>query len=183
MIAHDFFRLSFAEVVRRHKRSPIFRHPLFAVGELHDPLEPDVPFNMQAPLPEVEKEWHFRREAGVPAWINLYVGRAARERSLAKLAEEYTLPPAERFKRIETTVKMEQYSADDPDTWSTGYFCAIHVPAEFSAAGMPITWCGNRSSALSDPAIRPWFFDKRSKVFHGEEAVKLCKQGVQGCLC
>ncbi len=176
MIAHDFFRLSLAEATRLHKRSAIFRHVLFAVGELYDPLEPDVPFNMQAPLPEIEREWHFRRAEGVPAWIQLYVGRGARERSLAKLAEEYTLPPAERFKRIETTVKMEQYSTDDPDTWDTGYFCAIQIPAEFSFTGVRLFWCGNRSVALTDPDMRRWFFDPRAKISHGDEAVALARQ-------
>jgi len=176
MIAHDFFRLPLAEVMRRHKRSPIFRHVLFSVGELHDPLEPEVPFNMQGLLWEVEQEWRFRRDA-VPEYIKLFVGRAARERSLSRLAEEYCLPPTERFKRIETTVKMAQYSTHDPETWPSPFFCAIVLPAEFSAVGVPITWCGNRSSAPTDPAIRPWFFDKRSKVFHGEEAVKLCQKG------
>ena len=109
---------------------------------------------MQAPLPEVEKEWHFRREAGVPAWINLYVGRAARN------GRSRSRPRNIRSRRRSGSNASRPrsngaISADDPDNWSIGYFCAIHVPAEFSAAGMPITWCGNRSSALSDPAIRP----------------------------
>jgi hypothetical protein len=175
MIASDFFRLSLAEVTRRHKRSPIFRHPLFAVGELEDPLEPDVPFNMQAPLPEIEHEWKFSRDA-VPEYIKLTVGRAARERSLAQLQKEYTLPPAERFKRIEGTVKTEQYNPSDPDTWDTGFFCAIRFPIESSNSALPAYWFGNRSVALTDPRVRPWFFDSRSKILHGKAAVDQARQ-------
>jgi hypothetical protein len=170
MIAHDFFRLSLAEVARRHKRSPIFRHPLFAVAELEDPLEPAIPFNMQAPLPQIEHEWRFSRDA-VPEYIRLTVGRAARERSLAQLQKEYTLPPAERFALIEGTVKVEQYNVNDPETWDTPFFCAIKLPAEFSNVPMPVYWFGNRSDALTNPRVRPWFFDPRSKVLHGKAAV------------
>lgn len=175
MIAHDFFRLSLPEVTRLHKRSSIFRHPLFAVGELEDPLEPAIPFNMQAPLPEIEREWHFTRDA-VPDYIRLTVGRAARERSLAQLQKEYTLPPAERFKLTEGTVKIQQYNVNDPETWDTGYFCAIKFPAEFSNPAMPVYWFGNRSEALSNPRVRPWFFDPRSKVLHGKAAVDQARQ-------
>jgi hypothetical protein len=175
MIAHDLFRLSLDEVTRRHKRSPIFRHPLFAVGELEDPLEPGVPFNMQAPLPEIEREWKFTRDA-VPAYIKLTVGRAARERSLAQLQKEYTLPPAERFKLIEGTVKVEQYNVNDPETWDTPFFCAIKFPAEYINPAMPVHWFGNRSVALTDPRVRPWFFDPRSTVLHGKAAVDQARQ-------
>jgi hypothetical protein len=175
MIAHDLFRLSFAEVIRLHKRSEVFRHPLFAVAELEDPLEPALPFNMQAPLPEIEREWKFRRDA-VPDYIRLTVGRAARERSLAQLQKEYTLPPAERFKLIEGTIAIEQFDPGDPDTWNTGFFCAIEFPPELSNAPFPVYWFGNRSVALTDPRVRPWFFDSRSKVLHGKEAVDRARQ-------
>jgi hypothetical protein len=178
MIAHDLFRLSFAEVIRLHKRSEVFRHPLFAVAELEDPLEPALPFNMQAPLPEIEREWKFRRDA-VPDYIRLTVGRTAREKSLAQLQKEFTLPPAERFKLIEGTVKIEQYDVSDPETWDTGYFCAIEFPVESSDPAMPFTWFGNRSVALTDPRVRPWFFDARSRVLHGKEAVDLARAVVQ----
>jgi hypothetical protein len=175
MITNDFFRLSLDQAVRNHKKSPIFRHVLFACAELHDPLEPDVPFTMQAPLPEIEKEWHFRRDEGVPAWIKLYVGRAARERALAKLIEEYSLPPAERFKRIECSIKIKRYDVDDVDTWDIGFFCVIWIP-EYNGDGTPFVWCGNRDQALTDPRIRPWFFDARAKLIHGNEAVEIARR-------
>lgn len=177
MSANYLFRLSLSEATRHMKRSDLFRHVLFAVGEVHDPLEPETPFNMQALLPEIEREWHFRRDA-VPDYIKLFVGRAARERSLAKLAEEYSLPPAERFERIEGSVRAYQYSVCDPETWDTPFFCVIRIPAELGGAGMPIFWCGNRSSALTTPLIREWFFDARSKVLHGKEAVELARQEI-----
>jgi hypothetical protein len=175
MIAHDFFRLSLAEVTRRHKRSAIFRHPLFAVAELEDPLEPALPFNMQAPLPEIEREWRFTRDA-VPDYIKLTVGPAARERSLAQLQKEFTLPPAERFTLIEGTVKVERYNVNDPDTWDTPFVCAIRFPIESSNSTLPVYWFGNRSAALTDPMVRPWFFDPRSKVLHGKAAVDQARQ-------
>jgi hypothetical protein len=175
MITHDFFRLSFAEVMRMHKRSEIFRHPLYAVAELHDPLEPAVPFNMQAPLPKIESDWNFTRDA-VPDYIQLFTGRAARERSLSMLQEEYRLAPAERFKRIESTVKAELFDVADPDTWDTGFFCAIDVPAELAGLPLPLLWCGNRQRALVEHRVRQWFFDPRSRILHGKEAVELARQ-------
>ena len=133
---------------------------------------------MQAPLPEVEREWKFTRDA-VPDYIRLTVGRAARERSLAQLQKEYTLPPAERFKLIEGTIAIEQYDPCDPDTWDTGYFCAIGFPVELSNSATPIFWFGNRSVALTNPRVRPWFFDPRSKVLHGKAAVDRAKAAFQ----
>jgi hypothetical protein len=178
MIAHDLFRLSLAEATRIMKRSSIFRHVLFAVGELDDPLEPGDPFIMQAPLPEVEKQWHFSR-ASVPSYIRLSVGNAARERSLTKLAEEYLLTPAERYRRLKGSVECDQYSVHDPETWDTPFFCVIRIPAELSGNGLPILWLGNRSTALVSPQIRALFFDVRSKVSHGKEAVNFAREIVK----
>jgi hypothetical protein len=171
---HQVFRLSLAEAVRRTKRSDAFRHPLFACGELHDPLEPETPFNMQAPLPEIEEAWNFRRDA-VPAWIRLFVGRAARERVLVSLQAEYNLTPAERFRRLEGTAKCDRYSVSDPETWDTPFFCYVSIAAEFSPVGIPLVWVGNRSEALINPHIRSLFFDSRAKVVHGEEATRLAR--------
>jgi hypothetical protein len=88
MISNDLFRLSLAEAAKRMKRSEVFRHPLFACGELNDPVDMECPFIMQAPLPEIEREWCFSR-ASVPPWIKLFVGRAAREMSISRLEAEY----------------------------------------------------------------------------------------------
>jgi hypothetical protein len=172
--ANDLFRLSLSEATRRMKRSEVFRHPLFAVGELHDPMEPEIPFNMRAPLPEIESEWSFRRDS-VPDFIKLYVGRPARKRCLAKLEEEYNLPPVERFRRLKESVETHQYRVHDPETWDTPFFCVIRIPAELSDSAMPVFWCGNRSVALTDPRVRPWFFDVRSRILHGKEAVELAR--------
>lgn len=92
-ITRDIFRMSLAEAIRYHKRSPLFRHVLFAVGECHDPLEPAAPFVIQDTLPAIEHEWCFRRDA-VPDYIRLSVGRSGRSRCIEKLTEEYALPPA-----------------------------------------------------------------------------------------
>jgi hypothetical protein len=171
MISNDLFRLSLAAATKRMKRSGVYRHPLFACGELEDPVDTECPFIMQAPLPEIEREWCFSR-ASVPPWIKLFVGRAAREISLSRLEAEYnTLEPAERFRRVENLVKIERYSVTDPDTWDTGYFCAIVIPGGFS-------WFGNRSVALTHPEARRWFFDPRSKVSHGQEAVTLARDAL-----
>lgn len=178
MRAHDIFRLSLSEAIKHMKRSPLFRHVLFAVGEVNDPLEPNSPFNMQAVLPEIEREWHFCRDA-VPDYIKLFVGRAARERTLAGLEEEYSLQPAERFRRVEGSIKAYQYCVHDPQTWDTPFFCVIRIPAELSGQGLPIFWCGNRSTALVNQWVRPWFFDARAKVLHGQEAVALARQAVK----
>jgi hypothetical protein len=173
--AHQLFRLSLEEIIRRTKRNDIFRHPSFACAELFDPLDEANPFVMQAPLPEIEREWHFRRDA-VPEWIRLFVGRAARERTLKNLEAEYNdLEPSERFKRAEDAFRIARYSVTDPETWNTPFFCFISVAAAFSGIGIPLIWVGNRSTALTDPKIRPWFFDERAKVVHGEEATLLAR--------
>ena len=134
-----------------------------------------MPFNMQAPLPQIELEWKFTRDA-VPDYIKLTVGRAAREKSSAQLEKEYTLPPAERFKLIEGTIAIEQYDLGDPETWDTGDFNAIEFPIQYCNPAMPFSWFGNRSVALTDLRVRPWFFDPRSKVRHGKEAVDRAKE-------
>jgi hypothetical protein len=170
----DFFRLSLADATRRLKRSEIFRHPWFAMAELFDPLDPATPFVVQAPLPQIEKAWFFQREA-VPEYIELFTGRAARQRSLAKLQEEYALAAHERFARIDGAIKCAQFQATDPSTWCTPFFCAI-LPAELRHAPVPLLWAGNRSVALTHPTIRPWFFDPRSQVLHGAEAHNFARQ-------
>jgi hypothetical protein len=174
MNAHQLFRLSLEEITRRTKRSELFRHPLFATAETDDPLEPAAPFVQQGLLPLIEAEWYFARDA-VPDHIRLTTGGEARKRCLIKLAEEYGLPPAARFKRVQDAFKIKQYNAADPETWDTGYFCFISVTAEFSGIGIPLIWVGNRSNALTDPRIRPWFFNQRARVVHGEEAVNLAR--------
>jgi hypothetical protein len=178
MSARAVFRLSLAEATRRHKRSELFRHPLFGVAEADDPLEPAAPFVLQSLVPLIEVEWQFTRDA-VPDYVRLSTGSEARKRSLAKLIEEYSLPPAERFKRAEDAFKIARYNTSDPDTWELGgLFCSIQVPAELSGEGIPIFWCGNRSSALVDPRVRRWFFDPRAKVSHGAQAVAVAKLAI-----
>jgi hypothetical protein len=175
MNAHRFFRVSLDEAMRYLKRSEIFRHPLFAYGELFDPIEPETPFVREQPLPELEKIWHFRREA-VPDYITLYVGRAVRERALAAMEEEYALAPAERFRRLEGSVACQRYNANDPETWANPWFTVIVIHAELSGIGMPVIRLGGRAEALTNPARRPWLFDPRAKVLHGAEAVSFAEQ-------
>jgi hypothetical protein len=178
MIAHQLFRLSLAEATRRHKRSEFFRHPLFGVAEVEDPLEPAAPFVFQSLVPLIEAEWNFSRDA-VPDYIRLSTGREARKRSLAKLVEEYSLPVAARFRRVETSIQAENYNPHDSSTWlMNGLFCSIQVPREISGQGIPVFWCGCRSTALVTPMVRAWFFDPRTTVTHGAEAVELGRQAL-----
>jgi hypothetical protein len=175
----NLFRVSLEEALRAHKRSEVFRNPLFTVGELDDPLEPGNPFVMQAVLRDVEREWFFRRSECVPDWVTLSVGNAARERSLLKFREEYALSPLERYKRVETSIKTELYNPSNPDSWEmNGLFCLIQVPRELSGEGIPVFWAGPRSAALANSRVRAWFFDPRTTVTHGEEAVMLAKEAL-----
>jgi hypothetical protein len=176
VIAHDFFRMSLREATRRLRRSETFRHPHYAMAELFDPVQPDTPFVRHGPLYQIERDWYFSREAGVPDYIKLFVGRVGRLRWLAKLEEEYALDPHERFQRIDGSIKCAQFEANDPATWgSTPYFCAVR-PDELRHAPVPIFWAGNRSVALTHPMVRKWFFDPRSEVLHGTEAHTFARQ-------
>lgn len=172
---NELYRMSLGEALRRHKRSEVFRHPLFALAELFDPLEPEHPFIMQGPLPYVESQWHFSHLA-IPEWIALATGRKARERSIANVVKEYNLSPAERFRRVAGAVRAAQYSTTDPETWHSEFFCSVRVPAEFTSMGIPIYWVGNRAWALTNREIRPWFFDPRAEVLHGEKALSLARE-------
>jgi hypothetical protein len=144
------------------------------MAELFDPVEPGSPFVRHGPLPQLEIDWHFKRQA-VPDYIQLFVGRVGRLRWLAKLEEEYNLDPHERFERIDGSIKCAQFKADDPATWCTPFFTAI-LPAELRSAPVPLCWAGNRSVALTHPTIRKWFFDPRSQILHGAEAHNFARQ-------
>jgi hypothetical protein len=170
-IAKQIFRMPMAEYIRNFKRSDMYRHPLFCAGELYDPFDPDNPFTYQGPLPTIEKDWHFSRDS-VPEYIKIWVGRAAREKVLEGVQEHYSLPLAERFKFVERDVKCHLYDPHDPETWDTGFFCVIEMPDDYVPNPFGLTyWCGNRSSALTDPQIRPVFLNSNTKVRHGKEAV------------
>jgi hypothetical protein len=135
-------------------------------------------------LPEIERDWKFKRDS-VPEYIRLTVGRAARERSIAKLTEDYSRSPAERFKLCESAIKVIGVRNLDPDTWNPEFFCFIRVPLELSGEGIPIYFAGSRDHALTDLFFRPWFFDPRAEILHGEAALTRAKElwnaGVRPC--
>jgi hypothetical protein len=167
------YRIPLEEAIRLHKRSPTFRSASFATAELLDPLEPTQPFRRCDLLPIIEEEWCFRRDA-VPEWITLKTGRAAREQLIEGLKEEYGLDPAMRFKRLEGSARAYFYDVHDPDTWRHDPFlCLITVAPEHGGLEVEFNWFGSRARALTDPALRPWFFDSRSRVLHGSDAVRL----------
>jgi hypothetical protein len=172
--ASQLFRLSLKDARRRLKRSELYRHREYGVGELFDPLEPGRPFFMQALVGQIEKAWHFSRRA-VPEHIKLFTGRQARLRALLDLKKEYDLDPIDRFFCIENSIKCTQFQPDDPSTWDTGFFCVI-LPGELRHAPMPIFWAGTRSSALTNPIARKWFFAADSEIMHGAEALRFARQ-------
>jgi hypothetical protein len=166
-ITRTAFRMPLAEAIRVHKRWPKFRSASFATAELFDPIDPVAPFALADLLPEIEEEWCFRRDA-VPDWITLKTGRAARERFIERLTEECELDPATRYKRIEGSARAYLYSPEDPETWRDDPFlCLIVVPSEHSGMGREFSWFGGRANALTNPLLRPWFFDPRARVLHG----------------
>jgi len=174
-IARALYRLPLNEAIRRVKRWNTFRHALFATGQLYDPIEPESPFYLADVLSVLERKYHFRRDA-VPEYITLQVGRAAREQYIKGLQEEYALPPAERFKRVSGLAKGFCYDIWDVDTWEDPFSCLIKIPAEINRKGLEFSYFGPRAEMLTNPELRPLFFDPRVTVLHGAEAVKVARE-------
>jgi hypothetical protein len=167
------FRRSLPEWIRLMKRSPVFRHPLYAVASLVDPLEPDRPFLRQGPLPEIEQDWQFTRDA-VPDYIRLSVGRAARERAIADFTREYNASdPAQRWKSIEEAIKFRD-DEDDPFSGPPELYCFLLVSAELTGS-IPIAYGGPRDRVLTNRMLRRWFFDERAELLHGQPAMARAK--------
>jgi hypothetical protein len=167
--ASDYFRITLAQAKRRMRRSPIFRDPLYAMAELEDPEQPGRPFVQHGPLPALERKWFFKRDDGVPPWIKLWVGSAARRRMLQGIEKEFDLPPAERFKLIEESLQCTACQTLDPENWNNPFLCAIKLPAP-----EPIWWWGKREIALSNPVLRDWYHN--NEVFHGAAAYEVVQR-------
>ena len=169
--------MSLAEVTRRTKRSPIFRHPLFSHGEVDDPEEPGRPFVKMMPLPELEQAWHFQRNC-VPPWIRLLTGRAARQRTLEALRDEYAMAPADRYRLIDESLKCAAYSVSDPWSWDSPFLCAVRIP---TPEPIPIWWWGGRDAALTIPLIRGWYYHEGAQVYHGAAALEIVQREWNRC--
>lgn len=174
MSAVDVFRCPLDKALKLHKRSALFRHVLFSLGELDDPIEPEIPFIQILPLPELEERWRFSRDA-VPDYIRLTVGRAARARFIEKLTEEYNLPTAERFRRIKDRQDTWAHETKNPETWSATFAVFIHIPAGVCGLPMDLHFAGGREQVLTHPMWRPWYFSPLATVWHGEEALEMAR--------
>jgi hypothetical protein len=173
MRAHDIFRRSLAEVKRLWKRSPVFRSANFACAEMDDPEQPGRPFVKHGPLAEIEKAWHFSRASGVPPWIRLWTGRAAREHTLKAVEEEYALTPAQRYALLDDTLTSFEFNVRDPMSWNTAWLCAIRIPSPEEIA---LWWWGGRDVALCNPVLRDWYFREGAEVFHGRKAFEVAQR-------
>jgi hypothetical protein len=174
-LAQRVFRIPMEEAIRMQKRNSKFRHVLFAAAELDDPIDPaGGPFTKHDLLSVIEKDWDFRRDA-VPDHINLFVGRAARERLIQGIREDYNRMPADRYRQADEAARCVLENPDDPDSWWDDPFaCALLVPVELTGLDIGICWFGSRAEALT--RYRKWFFDPRCNVFHGTEAVKMARE-------
>jgi hypothetical protein len=165
--------MSLAEVKRLWKRSPIFCAANFACAEIDDPEQPGRPFVKHGPLSEIEQAWHFTRASGVPPWIRLYTGRAAREHTLESVEKEYALTPAERYALIDDTLRSFEFNARNPMSWNVPFLCAIQIPSPEEIA---LWWWGGRDFALCNPVLRDWYFREGSQVFHGAKAYEVAQR-------
>jgi len=126
MIANDLFRMSLAEAARPINGARFFGIA-FQCCRARRPLEPLNRLLCRRRCQKL-KRMGFRRDA-VP--ILSALGAVQLVKDPAKLETRVQLPPAERFKRAESAIKLDRYDVDDPDTWDTGFFCVIKIPAEF----------------------------------------------------
>jgi hypothetical protein len=170
-ITRELFRRSLDESIRFTKRHETYRHPLVCAASLVDPFDPSCPFYRIDPLPVVERDWHFTRDS-VPEYITLWTGKAARERIIQGVIDEYSLDPSERYDRIKGSAQGACHDPGDPDTWNEDDRFLCVIPVNF---GLCRYWFGGRSEALTHPLLRPILLDPTSKVLHGAEAVKFTK--------
>jgi hypothetical protein len=170
-IARKVFRQSLDEAIRITKRHDTYRHPLVCAASLLDPFDPSCPFYRIVLLPVVEKDWHFTR-GSVPEYITLWTGKAARERIIQGVREDYSLDPSERYNRIKGTAQGMCHDPGDPDTWHDDDSFLCLIPITF---GPYRYWFGGRAEALTHPMLRPILLDPASTILHGAEAVKFAK--------
>jgi hypothetical protein len=180
MNAQELFRIPLNEFIKRTKRNELFRHVLFEVTKLEDPLEPGVPFIRYGILPQLEREMNFRRDA-VPPWITLKIGKAARDWTISGIIEERTtLPSAEHYRRIKDTHQAATQTPEDPSTWPAEYAIFLKVPPEVSGMPIPLSIASSRARVLTHPVWRDWFFDDRVEKWHREEALEMAKRLAKG---